>query len=100
MVSYAYGMTTKGTPGHVIRVDTETWDAYGEACAAKGLSRAADLRVYMNREITAHRRRVREEVAADAGHDFVVEHEDGSRTAIEAKTTKRPPRIVRRKSSD
>lgn len=63
MVSYAYGMTTKGTPGHVIRVDTETWDAYGEACMAKGLSRAADLRVYMNREIAAHRRRVREEAA-------------------------------------
>lgn len=65
MVSYACVMTTKGTPGHVIRVDTETWDAYREACQAKGLSRAADLRVYMNREITAHKRRLRDEQAAE-----------------------------------
>lgn len=56
-------MTTKGTPGRVIRMDDETWAAYGEACAAKGLSRAADLRVYMKKEIAAHRRRVREEAA-------------------------------------
>jgi hypothetical protein len=47
----------------VVRVDKETWDAYAEACAAKGLSRAADLRVYINREIAAHRRRQRTESA-------------------------------------
>lgn len=57
-VSYAVRMTTKGTTGRVVRVDKETWDAYGEVCAAKGLSRAADLRVYINREIAAHRRRL------------------------------------------
>jgi hypothetical protein len=62
-VSYAGGMTTKGTTGRVIRVDKETWDAYAEACAAKGLSRAADLRVYINREIAAHRRRQKAEQA-------------------------------------
>jgi hypothetical protein len=56
-------MTTKGTPGRVIRVDDETWAAYGEACKAKGLARAADLRVYINKEIAAHRRRARDEVA-------------------------------------
>jgi hypothetical protein len=55
-VSYAVDMTTKGTPGRMIRVDEETWSAYGEVCEAKGLSRAADLRVYIKREIAAHRR--------------------------------------------
>jgi hypothetical protein len=58
-------MTTKGTTGRVVRVDKETWDAYAEVCAAKGLSRAADLRVYINREIAAHKRRLREAAASD-----------------------------------
>lgn len=57
-VSYAALMTTKGTTGRVVRVDKETWDEYAEVCEAKGLSRAADLRVYINREISAHRRRL------------------------------------------
>ncbi|MDI9887337.1 hypothetical protein QMZ92_23935 [Streptomyces sp. HNM0645] len=52
-------MTTKGTPGRMIRVDDETWEAYGEVCDAKGLSRAADLRVYIKREIAAYRRQQR-----------------------------------------
>ena len=67
-VSYAVRMTTKGTTGRVVRVDKETWDAYGEVCAAKGLSRAADLRVYINREIAAHKRRLAAEQRA-AGSD-------------------------------
>ncbi|MDI5965798.1 hypothetical protein [Streptantibioticus silvisoli] len=54
-------MTTKGTPGRVIRVDEETWTAYEEVCKAKGLSRAADLRVYINQQIAAHKRRLRAE---------------------------------------
>lgn len=62
-VSYPVLMTTKGTTGRVVRVDKETWDAYAEVCAAKGLSRAADLRVYINREIAAYRRRQRAEAA-------------------------------------
>ena len=49
-------MTTKGTPGRVIRVDEETWAAYGEVCDAKGLSRAADLRVYIKAEVARYRR--------------------------------------------
>ena len=65
-VSYAVLMTTKGTTGRVVRVDKETWDEYAEVCAAKGLSRAADLRVYINREISAHRRRLAAE-QRDAG---------------------------------
>lgn len=49
-------MTTKGTTGRMVRVDDETWAAYGEVCDAKGLSRAADLRVYMKAQIAAFRR--------------------------------------------
>jgi hypothetical protein len=47
-------MTTKGTPGRVVRVDAEIWDAYGRACDDKGISRANDLRMHMLREIKAH----------------------------------------------
>lgn len=47
----------------MIRVDDETWAAYGEACEAKGLSRAADLRVYIKREVAAYRRQKRAEAA-------------------------------------
>jgi hypothetical protein len=60
-VSYAVLMTTKGTTGRVVRVDQEIWDEYAEVCAAKGLSRAADLRGYIIREIAAHKRRQRAE---------------------------------------
>lgn len=62
-VSYSDRMTTKGTPGRVIRVDDETWAAYGEVCEAKGLARAADLRVYIKREVAAFRKRQRVEAA-------------------------------------
>lgn len=62
-VSYAVCMTTKGTTGRVVRVDKETWDEYAEVCAAKGLSRAADLRGYIIREIAAHKRRQKAEAS-------------------------------------
>lgn len=52
-------MTVKGTPGRVVRIDDDTWAEYGEVCEAKGLSRAADLRVYIKREIAAHKRQQR-----------------------------------------
>lgn len=63
-VSYSVLMTTKGTTGRVVRVDKETWDAYAEVCEAKGLSRAADLRVYINREIAKWRKEQRDAGAA------------------------------------
>lgn len=59
-VSYAVVMTTKGTPGRVIRVGDEDWAAYGEACEAKGISRAADLRMHIKAEIARHRRQQRD----------------------------------------
>lgn len=54
-------MTTKGTPQRVIRVDDETWNAYGELCAEKGIARSADLRMYIKREVAEWRRRQRAE---------------------------------------
>ncbi|MGW2920337.1 hypothetical protein ACWDBF_21100 [Streptomyces angustmyceticus] len=57
-------MTTKGTPGRVVRIDDETWEAYGELCEAKGLSRAADLRVYIKQQVAAFKRQQRAEHSA------------------------------------
>lgn len=60
-VRYAAAMTTKGTPGRVIRVDDATWADYGKACEEKGIARAADLRMHIKREVAAWRRRQRAE---------------------------------------
>lgn len=49
----------------VIRVDDEDWAAYELACKDKGLSRAADLRMHIKREVAAHKRRLRDERAAE-----------------------------------
>jgi hypothetical protein len=63
-------MTTKGNTGRVIRLDDETWEAYGELCAEKGIARASDVRMYIKREVAAwqaeKRRRQREEQTASA----------------------------------
>lgn len=63
-VSYAVDMTTKGTPGRVLRVDQETWDAYEAACKDMGTTRADDLRRHIHRQIAAWRRRQRTEATA------------------------------------
>ncbi|MBD9721916.1 hypothetical protein PV755_09250 [Streptomyces caniscabiei] len=49
-------MTTKGTPGRVVRIDDETWAAYGELCAAEGTSRADDLRRHAHARVAAWRK--------------------------------------------
>lgn len=56
-VSYAGVMTTKGTPGRVVRIDDETWAAYGELCAAEGTSRADDLRRHAHARVNAWRKK-------------------------------------------
>lgn len=48
----------------MLRVDQETWDAYEAACKDMGTTRADDLRRHIHRQITAHRRRLREEERA------------------------------------
>lgn len=44
-------------PNRVFRLDKETWEAYGAACDEKGISRSDDLRLYIKREVAAHKRR-------------------------------------------
>lgn len=63
-VSYAVDMTTKGLPGRVVRIDDETWADYEKACAEKGIARAADIRMYVKREVAAWRKRQRDINAA------------------------------------
>lgn len=55
-VSYAGGMTTKGQPGRVIRIDDETWADFGKLCEEKGIARATDIRMYVVREVMAWRK--------------------------------------------
>jgi hypothetical protein len=49
-------MTTKGTPGRVVRIDDETWAAYGELCQAEGTTRANDLRRHAHARVEAWRK--------------------------------------------
>lgn len=56
-VSYAVLMTTKGTPGRVVRIDDQTWREYGELCAAEGTSRADDLRRHAHARVEAWRKK-------------------------------------------
>lgn len=49
-------MASNPTPQRVIRVDDETWTAYGQLCEEKGVARSADLRMYIKREVAEWRR--------------------------------------------
>lgn len=49
-------MTTKGTKGRVVRIDDDTWEAYGELCAAEGTNRADDLRRHAHARVAAWRK--------------------------------------------
>lgn len=46
-------MTTKGTPGRMVRIDDEVWAAYGQLCEAEGTSRADDIRRHVHSRVTA-----------------------------------------------
>lgn len=50
----------------VVRIEDDDWAAYELACKDKGLSRAADIRMHIKREVAAFRRRERDRVAADS----------------------------------
>ncbi len=54
------------TTNRVVRIDDEDWAAYELACKAKGLSRAADIRMHIKRELAAWRRQHPDEAAAFA----------------------------------
>lgn len=55
-VGYAVDMTTKGTPGRMVRIEDDVWADYGQLCEEKGIARAADIRMYVVREVTAWRK--------------------------------------------
>lgn len=56
-------MASNPTPQRVIRVDDETWTAYGQLCEEKGVARSADLRMYIKREVAEWRRQQRDPAA-------------------------------------
>jgi hypothetical protein len=55
-VSYAVDMTTKGTPGRMVRIEEDLWADYGQLCEEKGIARAADIRMYVVREVASWRK--------------------------------------------
>jgi len=61
---YSVDMASNPTPQRVIRVDDETWTAYGQLCEEKGVARSADLRMYIKREVAEWRRQQRDVNAA------------------------------------
>ncbi|MFE6127496.1 hypothetical protein ACFQ6Q_04350 [Streptomyces sp. NPDC056437] len=68
-------MTTKGTPGRMVRIDDETWAEYGVLCEEEGTSRADDIRRHVHSRVNARRqkqgrmdalKRRRDRLAADS----------------------------------
>lgn len=55
-VSYPVGMTTKGTPGRMVRIEEEIWSEYGQLCEDEGTSRADDLRRHVYSRVNAWRK--------------------------------------------
>lgn len=51
------------TTNRVIRIDDDDWAAYELACKDKGLTRSADLRMHIKREVAAWHRKQRAEAA-------------------------------------
>ncbi|MER6350584.1 hypothetical protein ABT186_01710 [Streptomyces sp. NPDC001634] len=49
-------MTTKGTPGRMVRIEDDMWAAYGELCAEEGTSRADDIRRHVHSRVAAWRK--------------------------------------------
>ncbi|MEV5862340.1 hypothetical protein AB0L83_21825 [Streptomyces sp. NPDC052071] len=56
-------MTTKGTPGRMVRIDEETWAAYGQLCDEEGTTRGDDLRRHAKKRVATWRRRKAAEAA-------------------------------------
>jgi hypothetical protein len=50
-------MTTKGTPGRMVRIDDEMWAAYGQLCDEEGTSRADDIRRHVHARVNSWRRK-------------------------------------------
>ncbi|MGW2692394.1 hypothetical protein ACWC3Y_11090 [Streptomyces sp. NPDC001296] len=57
-------MTTKGTPGRMVRIDDEMWAAYGELCEEEGTSRADDIRRHVHARVNAWQRKRKRDIGA------------------------------------
>lgn len=51
----------------MVRIDAETWEAYGELCAEEGTSRGDDIRRHVHARVNAWRRKKRREHAESSG---------------------------------
>ncbi|MER5613250.1 MULTISPECIES: hypothetical protein [unclassified Streptomyces] len=49
-------MTTKGTPGRMVRIEEEVWAEYGQLCDEEGTSRGDDLRRHAYARVNAWRK--------------------------------------------
>ncbi|MEU6057951.1 hypothetical protein [Streptomyces sp. NPDC047097] len=47
-------MTTRGTPGRMIRIDDEMWELYGQVCAEDGTTRTDELRRHVHSRVAAY----------------------------------------------
>ena len=50
-------MTTRGTPGRMVRIDEEMWTAYGQLCEEEGTTRADDMRRHVHSRVNAWRQK-------------------------------------------
>ncbi|PZT70154.1 hypothetical protein DN402_31525 [Streptomyces sp. SW4] len=57
-------MTTKGTPGRMVRIEDDVWKAYGQLCEEEGTSRADDIRRHVHARVAAWRRKQARDVNA------------------------------------
>jgi hypothetical protein len=64
-------MTTKGTPGRMVRIEDDVWAAYGQLCAAEGTSRADDIRRHVHSRVTAWRKQQARQAALQRRLDNV-----------------------------
>lgn len=58
--------TSDPMPNRVFRLDKETWDAYGEACRDKGISRSDDLRLYIKAQVAAFQKKQRAQSSSES----------------------------------
>lgn len=66
-------MTTKGTPGRMVRIDDEMWEAYGQLCAEEGTSRADDMRRHVHSRVNSWRAKNRKQRLKTLAEDAAAE---------------------------
>lgn len=56
-VSYSDVMTSRGTPGRMVRIEDSVWADYGKLCEEEGTSRADDLRRHAHARVAAWKKK-------------------------------------------